>query len=203
MRDAKYRTLGERPTPFFYVPAAQRFESTMWVLMRSSGVSVLPQVQAIIRDINPDLPVLQAATLGEMTAFTLFPQRLAAWLAALGGAIGLLLAALGVYGVTSYTVSRRTREIGIRAALGALRGEVLRLVVRDALLLAATGTGLGLIAAAVTTPALQGMLYGVRAFDVVSFAGGALILTGVAVVASLIAARKAISVNPADALRVQ
>ena len=99
VRDAKYRTIGELPTPFFYVPAAQRYENIMWLLMRPTGASAVPQVRALIREMDPGLPVVQAATLAETTAFALFPQRIAAWLAAIVGVIGVLLSALGVYGV--------------------------------------------------------------------------------------------------------
>ena len=98
VRDAKYRTIGESPTPFFYVPAAQRYEPISWILVRSTGPSLIPQVRAVIREMDPNLPVVQAGTLADMTAFTLFPQRLAAWLAAIVSMIGVFLAALGVYG---------------------------------------------------------------------------------------------------------
>lgn len=201
-RDAKYRTIGEWPTPFFYVPAAQRYESIMWILMRPNGPSLVPQVRALIRDMDPNLPVIQAANLTEMTAFTLFPQRMAAWLAAIVGTVGVLLAALGVYGITAYNVSQRTREIGIRVALGALRTQVLRLILGHAILLAAIGIALGLAAAALVTRLLEGMLYGVRPWDPISFAGGAIVFVGLVVIAALIPASRAASASPVDALRM-
>jgi len=201
VRDTKYRTFGERPTPFFYVPAAQRYESTMWILLRPSSASTIPQVRAVIHDLDPNLPVTEAATLAQMTAFTLFPQRLAAWLAALVGTIGVLLATIGVYTVSSYSVSRRTREIGVRFALGALRSQVLWPILRHALWLAIGGTAIGVGAAAVVTRFLQVMLYGIQPWDPTSFAGGALVLIALAVMASLTAARRAAAVNPIDALR--
>ena len=138
-----------------------------------------------------------------MTAFGLFPQRMAGWLAAVVGAIGILLAALGVYGVTAYNVSQRRREIGIRVALGAHRTQVLRLIVGHAMLLAAAGTALGLTAAALVTRVLEGMLYGIRPLDPISFTGGAMIFAALALVASLIPARRAASVNPVEALRAE
>jgi ABC-type antimicrobial peptide transport system permease subunit len=147
------------------------------------------------------LPVVQAARLRQMTAVTLFPQRLAAGLAALVGTIGMLLAALGVYGLTAYSVSQRTREIGIRVALGALRAQVLGMVLRQAMRLAFAGTTLGLGAAALVVRLLGGMLYGVRPLDPVSFAGAAALLAALALVASLIPANKAASIDPVEALR--
>lgn len=203
VRDAKYRTIGESPVPFIHVPAAQRYESIMWLLMRSAGPSMVPQVRALLREMDANLPVVRSATLAEMTAFGLFPQRMAGWLAAVVGAIGILLAALGVYGVTAYNVSQRRREIGIRVALGAHRTQVVRLIVGHAMMLAAAGTGLGLMAAALVTRVLEGMLYGLRPLDPISFTGGAVIFVALALIASLIPARRAASVNPVEALRAE
>jgi predicted permease len=201
VRDAKYRTLGEPATPFFYVPAAQRYESVMWILVRPTGPSVVPQVRAIVRDMDPNLPVVQAASLAEMTAFTLFPQRLVAWLAAIVSTIGVLLAALGVYGVAAYHVNQRTREIGVRLALGALRGQVLGLILRHAGRLAVVGTVLGLALAALLTRLFEGMLYGVRPLDPISFLGAAIVLGVLALIASLLPATRAASIDPVEALK--
>ena len=203
VRDAKYRTIGESPNPFFYVPAAQRYEPIAWILVRPTGPSLIPQVRALIREMDPNLPVVQAGTLAEMTAFTLFPQRLAAWLAAIVSAIGVFLAALGVYGIAAYNASLRTREIGIRVALGAVRRQVLQLILGHAGRLASAGIVLGVGAAALATGLLEGMLYDVRPLDPVSFAGGAIVFGALALVASLIPAWRAASANPVDALRAQ
>ncbi|HEU4692792.1 MAG TPA: FtsX-like permease family protein, partial [Vicinamibacterales bacterium] len=201
VRDARYRTIGERPTPFFYVPAAQRYEPVMWIMLRPTGPSVIPQVRAVVRDMDPNLPVVQTASLRDMTAYTLFPQRLAAWLAAIVGTTGVLLAALGIYGVVAYHVSQRRREIGVRLAIGALRGQVLRMVMRHAGRLVAVGAVVGLTMAAVLTRLLEGMLYGVRPLDMMSFAGGAIVLGVLALVATLVPALRAASINPVEALR--
>jgi ABC-type antimicrobial peptide transport system permease subunit len=150
---------------------------------------------------DPNLPVVQAASLTEMTAFALFPQRVSAWLAAIVSTIGVLLAALGVYGVAAYHVNRRTREIGVRLALGALRGQVLGLILQHAGRLAAVGTALGLAAAALLTRLLEGMLYGVRPLDPISFAGAAIALGALALIAGLVPATRAASINPVEALR--
>jgi hypothetical protein len=200
---AEYRTIGESPTPFFYVPAAQRYEPIMWILMRPSRPSLGPQVRTVIREMDPHLPVVQAGTLAKMTAFTLFPLRVAASLAALVGAIGVFRAALGVYGIAAYNASLRTREIGIRVALGAVRAQVLRLILGQAGRLAAAGIVFGLSAAVLATRLLEGLLYGVRPLDSVSFAGGAIVFVALALIVSLIPARRAASVNPVEALRTQ
>jgi predicted permease len=202
-RDAKYRTIGERPTPFIYVPAAQRYEQTMWLLLRSKGPSMVSQVRALVHDMDPNLPVTRAATLTDMTAFGLFPQRLSAGLAGVASVIGMLLAALGVYGVMAYNVSRRIREISIRVALGAQRGQMLRLLLGYTMILAAVGTMLGLVTAVFVTRLLEGLLYDIKSLDPVSFAGAAMMLVTIALIASLIPARRALCVDPVEALRAE
>jgi predicted permease len=203
VRDAKYRTIGERPTPFFYVPAAQRYEAVMWILLRPTGPSIIPQVRAVVRDMDPNLPVVQTASLRDMTAYPLFPQRLVAWLAAIVGSAGVLLAALGIYGVAAYHVSQRRREIGVRLALGALREQVLGMIVRHTGRLFAAGAALGLATAAMLTRLLESMLYGVRPLDLMSFAGSAIVLGVLALVATLVPAVRAASINPVEALRAE
>jgi putative ABC transport system permease protein len=176
----------------------------MWILIRpAADRSPVPQVRAVIRQMDPNLPVMRAGTLENMTAFTLFPQRLVAWLAAIVGGIGVFLAALGIYGIAAYNANLRTREIGIRVALGAVRVQVMQLILGQAARLAAAGIVFGLFAAALATRLLVGLLYGVRPLDPVSFAGGAIVFGTLATIASLIPARRAASVDPVEALKVQ
>jgi predicted permease len=203
VRDAKYRTIGERPTPFFYVPAAQRYEAIMWILLRPRGPGAIQQVRAVVHDMDPDLPVVQAASLRDMTAFTLFPQRVAAWLAAIVGVTGVVLAAIGIYGVAAYHVSQRRREIGVRLAMGALREQVLAMIVRHAGRLFGVGALIGLATAALLTRLLDGMLYGVHPVDPASFAGGAIVLGVLALIATLVPALRAASINPVETLRAE
>jgi len=203
VKDAKYRTVGDPPTPFFYIPSAQRYERVQWIILRPVAGSLIPQVRAIVRDLDANLPVTRAGAFADLTAFTLFPQRLVMWLATIVAATGVFLAALGVYGIAAYHASLRRREIGIRVALGAARGQAVGLVLRQIGWLALSGIVLGLTAAAMVTSLLEGMLYGVRPLDPVSFAGAALVLGSLAVVAGLIPARRAASVNPVEALRAQ
>jgi predicted permease len=202
-RDGKYRTLGEAERPFVYVPQAQRYSSAMWFLARHRGPSVLTGMRDVLRRIDPNVPILRSGTLSELTAFGLLPQRIALWFAASVGIIALLLAMVGVYGITSHSVAQRRREIGIRVALGALRRQVLGMAVRQSLGPAMLGAVIGLVVAAGVAQLLTGLLYGIAAIDPVSFAGAAIALALVALVASLIPAKRATSVNPVDALRAE
>jgi predicted permease len=202
VRDTKYRTIGEDPTPFVYISAAQTNEAVMRVLMRPRGASLIPQVRAIVAEMNPNLP-MEASTLRDLTAVVLLPHRLASWLAAAVAVIGAFLAAIGIYGLAAYNVNQRTREIGVRVALGALRRQVMQLIVAGAALPVVIGAVLGLLASSLVTNLLVGMLYGVRPLDPISFAGGAVIFITVAGLASLLPARRAASVNPVDALRAE
>jgi len=200
-RDAKYRTIGEGPQPFVYVPAAQAYDDIMWLLIRPRGPGAVAAVRALVTSMNPNLPLVRTASLTEIGAFTLFPQRLVSWLTGAIAGIGVCLAAIGIYGLMAYDVAQRTREIGVRMALGALRSEVVRAVVGGAAVLAGIGTGLGLLLASLVTGLLTAMLYEVRPLDVVSFAGGAAALAVVALLASVQPARRAASVNPVEVLR--
>ncbi len=202
-RDGKYRSLGEEPRAFVYAPAAQAPSAQFWVLARTSGSDVLVHMQSILKAMDSNLPVLQAGSLTDITAFNLLPQRIAVWIAGSVGAIALLLAMIGVYGLTAHAVAQRRREIGIRMALGALRGQVLRMTVRRSLALTAVGSAIGLAVAAGVAQALTSFLYGISPVDPISFAGAAALLGAVALVASAIPASRAASVNPVDALRAE
>ena len=203
VRDTKYRTIGEDPSPFVYISAAQTNEAIMRLLVRANGPSLLPQVRALVAEMNPNLPLVYASTLTDLTAIVLLPHRLASWLAAVVAIVGAFLAAIGIYGLAAYNVSQRTREIGVRVALGALRRQVMQLIVAGAALPVVIGAVLGLLASSLVTNLLVGILYGVQPLDPISFAGGAVIFIAVAGLASLIPARRAASVNPVEALRAE
>lgn len=202
VQDTKVRTIGEDPTPFVYISAAQTNEPIMRLLIRSNGASLLPQVRAIVAEMNPSLP-MQASTLTDLTSVVLLPHRLASWLAAVVAIIGAFLAAIGIYGLAAYNVTQRTREIGVRVALGALRAQIVALIVATATRPVVIGAVIGLVAASLSTRLIAGMLYGVRPLDPLSFIGGAVIFMAVAVFASVMPARRAASVNPVDALRAE
>jgi putative ABC transport system permease protein len=201
--DGKYRTLGEDPRPFVYVPSGQMYTSQVAILARTSGPSALGAMRAVVRQIDPGLPVIQASAMENLTAFGLLPQRIATWFAAGVGVIALLLAMIGVYGITSHSVAQRRREIGIRIALGALRRQVLGMTMVQAVTLTAIAAGIGLAIAAGVAQLLTGLLYGITALDPVSFGGAAMTLAIVAVLASAIPARRAASIDPVEALRAE
>jgi putative ABC transport system permease protein len=152
---------------------------------------------------NPRLPIVDAMPLSDLTSIGLVPQRIAASVAATLGIVGLLLAAFGIYGVTSYAVARRTREIGIRVALGAERSTVLALVVGQGLRLTLVGIAIGCAAAAVGAQVVRNLLLGVSALDPATFAGAAALFVVVAIAASYLPARRAATVDPMVALRAE
>jgi hypothetical protein len=204
VRDGKYRSLGEEPRSFIYAPITQHYAThELWLLVRTDGRSVAPALRTLVRQMDPNMPFTLITTLTTVTNVYLLPHRVAAWLATAVALIGLLLAALGIYGVTAYTVSQRTREIGVRVALGAKRPEILRLVTRHAVMLAGAGMLLGLGGAMLATRLLASMLYGIQPLDPLSFAGGAALLIAIALVASLIPAHRAVRLNPVAALRYE
>jgi macrolide transport system ATP-binding/permease protein len=204
-RDSKYITLGEAPAPFLYQPLAQRHETGMVLLVRTgvAPASLVPAVRREVQAVERNLPLTNARTMTELLSTSLFPARMGAALLGAFGLLALLLASVGLYGVMSYSVSRRTREIGIRMALGARGGDVLRLVLGESMTLVAVGMLLGLIAAFAATRLLSGFLYGVSPTDPAAFIGIGLLLALVAFAASLIPARRAAHVDPMVAFRYE
>jgi predicted permease len=201
--DAQLKALGERAEPYIYVPFAQRYVSRIALVVKNAGGSATAQMRALIREMNPNLPVTQALPLTEVTAVGLIPQRIAAAVAGSLGILCLLLAAIGIYGVTSYSVNSRVREIGIRVALGADGRSVLRLILRQGLVLTLIGVGIGLAAGAAVSQFMQALLFGIRALDPVTFGGGAILFVAVALAASYVPARRATKVDPMLALRAE
>ena len=204
-RDGKYVTLGELPAPFVYQPLLQRHESGMVLLARTASdpASVVTAVRREVQAVERNLPVTNHRSMTELLSTSLFPARMGALLLGVFGLLALLLASVGLYGVMSYSVSRRTREIGIRMALGAREQDVLRFVLREGMTLVCVGILFGLTGAVAATRLLAGFLYGVSTTDPWTFIGVALLLATVALVASYIPARRATKVAPVVALRYE
>lgn len=203
-RNAKYRTLGEPPRNFIYVPLAQRYMGRTSLLVKTSAgaaSSVAAPIRRLVQDVDARLPILRQQTMEEQTATSLFPQRVALYVSGGLGTVALLLALLGIYGVTAFGVSQRTREIGVRVALGAQRSHVLGLVLRQGVVLAAVGVAVGSLAAFGATRLIANLLYGVPPTDIVAFGGAAIALGLAAVAASWVPARRAAGVDPIIALR--
>jgi predicted permease len=204
-RDGKYRTLGENPRPTVYVPLAQNHETGMTLHVRAIGnpVSIAGSVRHEVQALDPNLAVTTVQPLAEVVGSSLFAARMGAALLVIFGLVALLLASVGLYGVMSYAVARRTREIGIRMALGAERGGVLRLVLKQGMALVAAGIATGLIAAVAVTRVLASFLYGVSTLDAATFVAVPLVLVVVALLASYLPARRAARVDPIVALRYE
>jgi predicted permease len=203
----KYIFIGESPMPAYYVPMAQDFSSIRVLEVRSSGdpESMLPALQQEIHRLAPDLPIFNAETmkdsLGGANGFFIF--RRGAELGAMMGILGTILAVVGVYGVVSFAASQRTREIGIRMALGAGRKEILGMIVKQGLALVLSGVAFGLAAAWLLTRGMGNLLVGVSASDPVTFVGSTILLAAVALLACWIPARRAAALDPLDALRYE
>jgi macrolide transport system ATP-binding/permease protein len=203
VKDSKYRTVGESPRLFIYLPSNQLYEGYMTLLVRTTSdpKGVLSAARAQVRSMDANLPLVEAKTLTEHVAGSLLPQRVGATLLGIFGLLGLTLAAGGIYGTVAYSVAQRSREIGIRVALGAQRRHVIRLIVGQALKLTLLGVGIGLVAAFALSRVMSNLLYGVTATDPITFMTVSLILIGVTLAASSVPALKAARINPLVALR--
>ena len=203
-RDVKIRQLTEQPQPYVYLPLAQNPAPDVSLLVRTTVEPrrVEPALRDLVARLEPDVPLAAVRTLEEMVAGrALLLPRLSAQFAVVFGALAVLLAIIGLYGVMSYAVNQRTREIGIRLALGARRAVIARMVLRSGMRLAVAGLALGFVLALGATRLLGGFLYGVRPLDLPTYASVALLLTAVAAVACLVPAQRATRVDPLIALR--
>jgi predicted permease len=199
--DARLVDLGAPSEPYVYVPLAQRYTSRVSLLVKSSRGGMIPAARTALRDLNPALPATTAMPLEQVTAVMFVPQRIAAAVAGTLGVFVLLLAAIGIYGVVAYSVGRRTREIGIRMALGADPRAIVRLLLRQGMVMTAIGIGVGLLAGAAAAQVLRSLLFGIPSLDPIAFGGAALLFSIVSVAASYIPARRALGVDPMIALR--
>lgn len=205
VKDIKYHSMKESPESFLYFPFLENPHTDANILVKTSGNpwALLRPVRAQVRALDPGVAILDTDTVSNLFDASLFPYRAAASIAAILGLLGLMLAAVGLYGVISYSVAQRTHEIGIRMALGAQRNDVLKLVVGQGFKLTLIGAGIGVIGALALTRFLGSLLYGVRPTDPLTFIVVSLILTGVALLACYIPARRATKVDPMVALRYE
>jgi putative ABC transport system permease protein len=210
--DVRQLAFDRAPEPQLFMDARQH--PTGWPLGFSDGVyvairtdadaaAIVPAIRRVVRELDPTMPIDSVATMDEIVSSSVTRPRADAVLMGIFAAVALVLAAVGVYGVVAYFVTQRTREIGIRVALGARRPEVLALVLRRAAALTATGLALGLAGALGAARYLAGMLYGVAPVDVATFAGVTVTLGVVATIASCMPARRAAAVDPVVALRYE
>jgi len=205
VRDVKHYGLDRPMIPGVYLPYAQMPLSGMTVVVRSSVTpsGMVPPIRALLRQADPELPMINAMTMAERLSQSMWVRRLYSWLIATFAGVALAMAIGGIAGVFSYVVSRRSHEMGIRVALGARKQDVLWLVMRQALALTSLGIALGLLCALATTPLLRNLLFGVRPIEPVTFTGICVMLTGVALAACWVPARRAMAVEPMAALRHQ
>jgi predicted permease len=201
--DHRIRTVGEPPEPYVHFAASQQMNEYQVLLARtgSDARRLVEDIRRELTSLEPNVPILDSQTMEAQVAATLLPVRVGLWVVSAVGIVALLLAAVGLYGVIAYSVSRRTREIGIRMALGARPGAVLSLVMRQGLTVAAVGVVLGGLLAVVATRALAGMLYGVSLADPIAWLTAVAALLGAATLANLLPARRAARVDPSVALR--
>ena len=201
-RDSKYRTVADAPRNFIYVPMAQQFLSEVtFYVRRDPSQSRINDLRRAIVAFDPNLPVIHSDTLDKATALTLLPQQIAAWIAASVGALGLFLAALGLYGLTSFSVSQRTREIAIRLAVGASSRSVVWLVLRQSATLSVIGAVVGLALAVALSRLIGSFLVGLGPIDPLAFGLAAVLLGGVMFAAAWTPARRASRMDPVRSLR--
>jgi hypothetical protein len=199
----KYQTLAEDPRPFFYLSIRQTYRPNAIVHLRSSesAGAALQRIRSAVSGLDPNLPVFATKTGEQQMAFGTFANRIAASFLGLFGALALLLAGVGLYGVMAFAVAQRTREIGVRVALGARPSDILRSVTSQGVRVALVGLAIGGGAAMAALPFASRLLVGVGPRDAATYAGVAVLLTLVALLASGIPGLRAARLNPVEALR--
>ncbi len=204
-RGSKYNGVAEDPTPYIYEAIAQRYQPAVTLHIRGKGdaAALTPAVRRAVQDIDPSLSVFNVRTLAEQVSQSLAPLRMNAALLGVFGLLALLLASIGLYGVASYSVSQRTREIGVRMALGAQPASVLGLVLGHALVLVGAGLVLGLLAALAAAGVMRALVVGIDPRDPLTFGVTAAVVGAVALFATWFPARRATRIDPLIALRTE
>jgi ABC-type antimicrobial peptide transport system permease subunit len=201
----KVRTLGESPRPFLYRSFTQLYPSFLTAVVQTpdNAEEILQVAFRTLRELDPEMVVVETKTMDEHFGVMLLPAKLGSLLSALFAVVALTLAAIGLYGVVSYAVARRSREVGIRMSLGAEPGRVVRQMVREGMTLAAAGAAVGLILAFLGAQVLRSLLFRVQAVDPLTFLAVPALLIGLALVASWLPARRASRVDPVRALKAE
>jgi ABC-type antimicrobial peptide transport system permease subunit len=210
-RDAKSNGVREPAPPELYVLHEQLpavgggTQRTMYVLLKTTvdPLTLTSSARQAVRQLDPQLAITNIRSMEQLLDYSVAQQRFMMLLLTVFGAVALSLAAIGIYGIMSYAVKRRTREIGIRMALGGSPRDVVRLVVGQGMQLAVIGLGVGLLAAMAATKLMTDMLFGITPRDPVTFGTIAVLLAGVAMIASWIPARRAVQTDPTTALRTE
>jgi predicted permease len=205
VRNSKALTLGETPVPMMYIPFVDLPDGGITLFVHTSGppAPVLNDVHQIVRKIDMRIPITYEKTIRDHLAFALWPSWMGALLLGSLGLLALVLASMGVYGVMAYSVSQRTRELGIRMALGAQARQVLQLVLQQGMTLAGIGLVIGLITAFASTRLIGALLYGVNPNDPAIFASVTCVLALAALAACYLPARRAVKIDPIIALRFE
>jgi predicted permease len=205
VKDSRINDIRENVPPTIYHSLSQEVVDVESINVRSFGdpAQLIPEIRNAVRSVDPRLPIGAASTVAEVVSDSLWAYRLIARLTTIFGALALGLAALGLYGVLSYTVARRTAELGIRVALGASRRAVLRLVMKHVLLLVAVGIAAGLALSLLSVRAISSLLFGLSPYDLRTMFGAAGVLIVVSIAAGLKPAWRAAHVDPMEALRVE
>jgi predicted permease len=203
LRDAKYNSVRDPAPPTMYVPYLQARAGSAVIEVRTAGdpVAVTSGVREAVRQVEPNLPMMDVSTQLEQVERRFAQEKIFAQAYTLFGGLALLLAAIGLFGLMSYSVSRRTNEIGIRMALGAQRSSIVRMIVRHGAELTGLGIAAGLAGAVLLTRVMATLLFGVSATDPMTFVAVPLLLAVIAVLASYLPARRATRVDPVVALR--
>jgi ABC-type antimicrobial peptide transport system permease subunit len=201
----KYASLGEPPQPIVYLALKQQYSPavTFFVRTKSDPASAMSTVRATMKDVAANLPLLRMQTMQQRIVNSLVFPRVAAELLGTFGFLALILAAIGTYGVMSYSVNQRTQEIGIRMALGAQQGDVVRLILSSGMAMVVAGVVVGLGISVLFARSLSSLLFGIGSFDPASFLTTAALLILAALAACWIPARRAMRVDPIVALRYE
>jgi predicted permease len=203
VKTGKYRSLSEDPLDFMYRPLDSQSQEFLVVRCGANEEATLGEIRRVIQSLDPNVVPMEMESISQYMALPLFAAHTTGLLLAVFGSVALLLATIGLSGVVSYSVSQRTNEIGVRMALGADRLHVVRLILKQGMLLTGIGIALGLTLSFAATRLLAGLLYGIKPADPLTFAAVSLFLAAVAFISCYVPARRAASIDPMQSLRAE